>query len=287
MRGGRGRRVAPPPDGPSALGAGMRQSRDLTSGAGVLSSRGAPRVPAGPPRSVTGRRGRGEGVRFVADGGRPFLRADRPPPPPLPVFRAALPCSFLPCPAARRRRRRRRAERERPCSRCGPEPRRGRSVPTVRAATLGGGASSPSDPRPPALAEGDGAGLRIGGGGGGGGESGRPAPCGLLAARAGRPPRSQHGGAAGEWLGERGVGRAAKVMGEAGEGELRRPGWRVPGGCFHGPTWTSPLREGVCDGERATGPGTVWDHVWLAGCGGLSCIRCVRPGLTGQPLEKV
>lgn len=25
----------------------------------------------------------------------------------------------------------------------------------------------------------------------------------------------------------------------------------------------------MCDGERATGPGTVWDHVWLAGCGGL------------------
>lgn len=79
-------------------------------------------------------------------------------------------------------------------------------------------------------------------------------------------------------MGERGVGRAAEVMGEAGEGELRRPGWRVPGGCFHGPTWTSPLREGVCDGERATGPGTVWDHVWLAGCGGLELhpLRAAR-----------
>lgn len=104
-RSGRDRRVAPPPDGPSALGAGMRQSRDLTSGAGVLSSRGAPRVPAGPPRSVTGRRGRGEGVRFVADGGRPLRRADRPSSPVGLPSRAPL---FSPCPAARRRRRRRR-----------------------------------------------------------------------------------------------------------------------------------------------------------------------------------
>lgn len=66
-----------------------------------------------------------------------------------------------------------------------PGPRRGTSVPTVGAATRGGGgggASNPSDPRPPALAEGDGAGLTRGGGG----ESGRPAPCGLLAARAGK-----------------------------------------------------------------------------------------------------
>lgn len=89
MRGGRGQRVAPPPDGPSAIGAGMRQSRDLTSGAGVLSSRGAPRVLAGPPRSVTGRRGRGEGVRFVADGGRPLLHADRPPSSPAGLLRRA------------------------------------------------------------------------------------------------------------------------------------------------------------------------------------------------------
>lgn len=97
MRDGRGRRVAPPPDGPSAIGAGMRQSRDLTSGAGVLSSRGAPRVLAGPPRSVTGRRGRGEGVRFVADGRRPLLRADRPP---LLPRRASAPRSLVrSCPA--------------------------------------------------------------------------------------------------------------------------------------------------------------------------------------------
>ncbi|XP_029400620.1 uncharacterized protein LOC115065093 [Mus pahari] len=194
--GGRDRRVAPPPDGPSALGAGMRQSRDLTSGAGVLSSRGAPRVPAGPPRSVTGRRGRGEGVRFVADGGRPLRSTDRPPPAGLPR-RAPL---FSPCPAARRLRRSAAAGADSgartPLSpvRPGPGPRRGASVPTAGAATRGGGPSSPSDPRPPAPAVGDGVGLRRGGGGG---ESGPPAPCGLLAARAGRPRRRRHGGAAG------------------------------------------------------------------------------------------
>lgn len=171
----------------------MRQSRDLTSGAGVLSSRGAPRVPAGPPRSVTGRRGRGEGVRFVADGGRPLRSTDRPPP--LPVFRAALPCSrparlhaaAAAAPGADSGART-------PLSPVRPGPRRGASVPTAGAATRGGGPSSPSDPRPPAPAVGDGAGLRRGGGGG---ESGPPAPCGLLAARAGRPRRRRHGGAAG------------------------------------------------------------------------------------------
>lgn len=154
---------------------------------------GAPRVPAGPPRSVTGRRGRGEGVRFVADGGRPLRSTDRPPP--LPVFRAALPCSrpaglhaaAAAAPGADSGART-------PLSPVRPGPRRGASVPTAGAATRGGGPSSPSDPRPPAPAVGDGAGLRRGGGGG---ESGPPAPCGLLAARAGRPRRRRHGGAAG------------------------------------------------------------------------------------------
>lgn len=162
------------PRRPSALGAGLRLSRDLTSGAGVPSSpRASP--PSGSPRSVLrSPQPRGGGYRYVAGGERPspVQTAPLPRPPPL----AALPCSRFASAARRRRCAEEQSTdaREPGSARASP----GAGLPSPRAAVRGGGggagASSPSDPRPPAPAAGDGAGLRPGGGGGGGGPRPRP-----------------------------------------------------------------------------------------------------------------
>lgn len=180
--GGRGPKPPPRPHdlGPpltsplrlTALGAGMRQSRDLTSGAGVPSSpRALPCLPAGSPRSlVWAPQRRGGGVRFatsLAAGGRfEVLTTPLPclPPP------AALPCSCSAL-AALRRRGRSGGERGRPCAGLGPGPAAAppstHSEPAARGGAGGGPvASSRSDLRPPARDEGDGARLRRGGGGG-------------------------------------------------------------------------------------------------------------------------
>lgn len=100
---------------PSALGAGMRQPRDLTSG------RGSPeltaRTPARrlSPQLDLGATAEGRGVRIVAGGWRPFRSADRPPP--LPAYPRHRPLFSL-CPASSRRRRGRRGgERGHPCAR--------------------------------------------------------------------------------------------------------------------------------------------------------------------------
>jgi hypothetical protein len=98
---------------PLALGAGMRQSRDLTSGAGVPSLRRAlPCLPAGSLRSVIARRGQGEGGSLRRRRREAVSECRTPP---SPAGLACRPALFSPCRAARRRRRgRRQAERGRP-----------------------------------------------------------------------------------------------------------------------------------------------------------------------------